>query len=408
VSRVLHICCVTLGLGQSSACCEMDIAAWLGEYYTDSDGSEVSLPDKVKEVLLTAFNDDVLDEKQDILDDAVDLPPKRMKQLVEIFQIAYKDVTPPAEQKLMHLARIDRWLRARFSEDEDGTSSVLDGKGKDKPSEAESKDLTAQGLTQPRQMRILELSLYLGRPVGDSELEGGSYKSPAATFKGSTLAKKGGDLVTLDMVIKQTLVDGKREPLEDWFTELLQLMGEDTTTEMKDVSARISLFWNQVRSDFKSPKMVARYLQLYRKRYQGRGIPVLADDNLRSAVFSALLAEKEEAPQPPTAPASLSSLSSYSGSTTSGSSIASSAAAAANEASAKMMAALDKLVVGQTEMKEVQTKLNQKVLAIERTLNSASENRCFLCNESGHKKENCPNKDKFTRSGKPKSAESES
>ena len=242
--------------------------------------------------------------------------------------------------------------------------------------------------------------MYLGRPVGDSELDGGSYKSPAATFKGSTLAKKGGDLVTLDMVIKQTLVDGKREPLEDWFTELLQLMGEDTTTEMKDVSARISLFWNQVRSDFKSPKMVARYLQLYRKRYQGRGIPVLADDNLRSAVFSALLAEKEEAPHPPTAPSSVSSLSSYSGSTTSGSSIASSAAAAANEASAKMMAALDKLVVGQTEMKETQTRLNQKVLAIERTLSSGASDKCFLCNESGHKKENCPNKDKFTRSGK--------
>ena len=387
----------------------MDIEAWLGEYYQDSDGSEVVLPDAVKTVLMKAFQDGVLDAKQDVLDDKVELVPKRMKQLVEVYHVAYKDVVPTADQKQMHLVRIDRWLRARYSDSEDEASSVLDGKIKEKPTEAEDKDLTAQGLSLPRQMRILELSLYLGRPVGDSELDGGSYKSPAATFKGSTLAKKGGDLVTLDMVIKQTLVDGKREPLEDWFTELLQLMGEDTTAEMKEVSARVSLFWNQVRSDFKSPKMVARYLQLYRKRYQGRGIPVLADDNLRSAVFSALLAEKEEAPHPPTAPSSVSSLSSYSGSTTSGSSIASSAAAAANEASAKMMAALDKLVVGQTEMKEVQTRLNLKVLAIERTLNSASENRCFLCNESGHKKESCPNKEKFTRSGKPKvSFESES
>ena len=99
--------------------------------------------------------------------------------------------------------------------------------------------MTEQGFAKPRQMRILELSLYLGRPVGDAELEGGSYKSPAATFKGSTLAKKGGDLVTIDMVIAATLVDGKREPLYEWFTELLQLIGEDTTDETKLVSDRI-------------------------------------------------------------------------------------------------------------------------------------------------------------------------
>ena len=385
----------------------MDFEAWLGENYTDSDGSAVALPVPVQAILLQAFKDGVLDDKQDILDDEVWLPSKRMKALVEVYQTAYKDVVPSADQKQMHLVRIDRWLRARYSDDEDEASSVLgskEGKSMKKPSDAEAKDLKSQGLTMPRQMRVLELSLYLGRPVGDSELDGGSYKSPAATFKGSTLAKKGGDLTTVDMVIKQTLADGKREPLEDWFTELLQLMGEDTTEDMQPVAARISLFWNQIRSDFKSPKMVARYLQLYRKRYQGRGIPILADDNLRSAVFSALLAEKEEAPQPPTAPASLASLSSYSGSTT-GSSVASSAAAAANE---KVMAVLDKVLAGQTEIKEVQTKLSQKVLAIERTVNSGTGDRCFLCNETGHKKENCPNKEKYTRSGKLKSEASES
>ena len=174
--------------------------------------------------------------------------------------------------------------------------------------------------------------------------------------------------MTIDMIIAATLVDGKREPLDEWFTELLQLMGEDTTDETKLVSDRISAFWNQVRNDFKSPKMIARYLQMYRKRYRGRGLPFLSDANIRSSLFSAMLAEKEVAPQPPTAPASLSSLnSSYASSAVSGSSIASSAAA---EASAKMMAALERLVVGQSEMKETQIKLNQKVLAIERSVNA--------------------------------------
>ena len=65
-----------------------------------------------------------------------------------------------------------------------------------------------------------------------------------------------------------------------------------------------------------------------------------------------------------------------------------------------MMAALERLVVGQSEMKETQVKLNQKVLAIERSVNAEKSDRFFLCNETGHKKENCPNKEKYTRSGK--------
>ena len=69
VSLVLHFCVWTLGLGQSSACLKMDVEAWLGEYFKDSDGSEVVLPDDVKVVLAKAFKDGVLDAKQDVLDD---------------------------------------------------------------------------------------------------------------------------------------------------------------------------------------------------------------------------------------------------------------------------------------------------------------------------------------------------
>ena len=401
VSRVLHFV-FTLGRGQSSACLEMDIEAWLAASYTETDETVVSLPDVVKEVLKKAFDDSVLDEKQDILDDTQELPPKRMKALVETYQVAYKDVVDAKQLKQIHLVRIDRWLRARFSGEEDEASIIQDAKDKGKPSEAEEADLMAQGLSMPRQMRVLELSMYLGRPVGDSELDGGSYKSPPAQFKGATLAKKGGDLVTLDMVVKKTLDDGQREPLEDWFSELLQLLKEDTTEDTKQVSDRISEFWNKIRRDYRSPKMMARYLTAYRRRYCGRGLPVLSDEDLRQNLVTSLLAEKEkkeEAPPVPTAPASLSSLSSYAGSST-GSSIASSAAAAANESNAKMLAILDKVLAGQSEMKEVQIKLNQKVLAIERTVNAVSGDRCFLCNEIGHKKENCPNKERFTRSGK--------
>ena len=125
MSRVLHIRVGTLGLGQSSACLNMDVDSWLGEYFTDSDGSEVVLPDAVRTVLLKAFKDDVLDEKQDVLDDKVELAPKRMKQLVEVYQTAYKDMVSGADQKQMHLVRIDRWLRARYSDSEDEASTSI-------------------------------------------------------------------------------------------------------------------------------------------------------------------------------------------------------------------------------------------------------------------------------------------
>ena len=74
----------------------------------------------------------------------------------------------------------------------------------------------------------------------------------------------------------------------------------------------------------------------------------------------------------------------------------------------KMMATLERVLAGQAEMKETQVKLNQKVMAIERSVGADKADRCFLCNEAGHKKENCPNKDKYTRSGKPKTDSSDS
>ena len=49
MSRVLHFV-FTLGRGQSSACLEMDIEAWLAASYTETDETVVSLPDVVKAV----------------------------------------------------------------------------------------------------------------------------------------------------------------------------------------------------------------------------------------------------------------------------------------------------------------------------------------------------------------------
>ena len=51
VSRWLHSCLLTLGLGRTARVLKRDFEAWPGEYYTDSDGSEVALPDAEKEAL---------------------------------------------------------------------------------------------------------------------------------------------------------------------------------------------------------------------------------------------------------------------------------------------------------------------------------------------------------------------
>ena len=128
-----------------------------------------------------------------------------------------------------------KWF-ARYSSEEN-EPSTMDGK---KVTEAETKDLAAQGMDHPRQMRTLELTLYLGRPVGGSELENGSYRSPASSYKGATLAKKGGDLVTIDTILKRTLDDGKRDHLDDWFSDLQQLLAEQDDPDSKLVSDRVS------------------------------------------------------------------------------------------------------------------------------------------------------------------------
>ena len=57
------------------------------------------------------------------------------------------------------------------------------------PSEAEKADMLAQGMTDPTELRMLELSMHLFRPVGRKETEKGEYAVPPNAMVGAVAAR---------------------------------------------------------------------------------------------------------------------------------------------------------------------------------------------------------------------------
>ena len=83
--RVLHSwCCPRAGKGGPARvmAAAFDATVWLGESYTDVEGTVISLPGNVKTGLKKAFDDGVLEEEQDVVDDEVDLSEKKVKTLI--------------------------------------------------------------------------------------------------------------------------------------------------------------------------------------------------------------------------------------------------------------------------------------------------------------------------------------
>jgi hypothetical protein len=62
-------------------------------------------------------------------------------------------------------------------------------------------DLEEQGMSSPFELFALELSVFLGRPVGESEVSGGTYRAPPSTMAGAVAARKGGSTQTFDTVL---------------------------------------------------------------------------------------------------------------------------------------------------------------------------------------------------------------
>ena len=181
------------------------VADWLGVEFDSAVGTKIKLSASIQAALTKAHADGDWDES-DVPADEAALDAEELAELTKLFGTLYEDTfTAPATPKKTDKERLKQWLKAKYEDvgSKDVTSGVVSQQFKD--------DLAQQGMTKPAEMYYLELAMWLGRPVGEAEMVGASYRSPPTAMSGAKTAKKNGDEFTsrtIDKVLKAARESG--------------------------------------------------------------------------------------------------------------------------------------------------------------------------------------------------------
>ena len=111
-----------------------------------------------------------------------------------------------------------QWLDGRYASSKE---VAMTGTTPAKMTKALKEDLEAQGMQTIDDLAFLELTRYLGRPVGSSERKGFAHNSPAHMMEGAKTAKKHG-ATNFDVVVKEAKVSRDCSAIDSWITHLAE------------------------------------------------------------------------------------------------------------------------------------------------------------------------------------------
>ena len=170
--------------------------------------------------------------------------------------------------------RFMQWFRGNFdlkeeALDVDGTSSSI--------SDKEQKDLDAQGMSEPRVMRHLDLGMLLGRVGSKEGIKNGRYRGIPNQMDDAKLAFKQRHSTIRD-VLSECRSTHSLARLERFVTTLASDMVESGDPEIERQAARV-LQWYQaiVRNLMGRGPAIISYVEEYLDFYRGRGLPVIYD-----------------------------------------------------------------------------------------------------------------------------------
>ena len=214
-------------------------------------------------------------------------------------------------------------------------------------------DMLAQGANSVTDLLFSSVSLELGRPAVDKELEGGEYASSLAICNGITKATKSRGFKGFSELLATARVDGDLT-LPDRHMEKLQgrLMTTSSPPFHMTTGSRFTQFWSRVKTVSEDGRVVAYCVLLMVDLYSCRGMPTLYDHELiRQAERAVAIADaKVRAPQAIHL-GDQKAREGYSGySSSHGSSVSTTPSARIDEMSEKIMAQLVNLTEGQTAL----------------------------------------------------------
>ena len=291
------------------------------------------------------------------------------------------------------------------------------------PSRLAVEDMLAQGANNVTDLLFSSVSLELGRPAVDKELEGGEYASSLAICNGIIKATKSRGFKGFSELLAAAKVDGDLM-LPERHMEKLQgrLMTTSSPPFHMTTGSRFTQFWSRAKTVSEDGRVVAYYVLLITDLYSCRGLPTLYDHELmRQAERAVSLADAKVKPPKAMHLGLSQATEGYSGYSSHGSSLSTTPSSRIDEMSDKIMAQLVNLTEGQTALSSKLASQEKLTKSFDERLNSLaskvgredgtrgggsrtgseSGGACIACGQMGHKLAKCPVYAAFQKSQKP-------
>ena len=242
---------------------------WLG-----AEVGGVKLAEKTQGVLMSGFDEEVWDA-EDVPQDGGEGYDKESR---ETWSAILKDSEEAADVKLGNTGalKFHRHMAARYPVKEQKDEDGKDVPAKYMASAEEREDMRLQGMSDPADLRHLELVKYLGRPGGESEVSGGEYRAPPQTMTGCAKAVKW-KVRTFDVVMEEARKTQSSLPLEQFYANAASLCMARGTPRYTNIATLLLQVWQKTSRNIKTEDARLTYFSEFMSQMSGRGFPTLFD-----------------------------------------------------------------------------------------------------------------------------------
>ena len=161
-------------------------------------------------------------------------------------------------------------------------------------------DMLAQGASSVTDLLFSSVSLELGRPAVDKELEGGEYASSLAICHGIMKATKSRGFKGFSEILAAAKIDGDLMGADRHMEKLQgRLMTTSSPPYHMTTGSRFTQFWSRAKTVSEDGRIVAYYVLSITDLFSCRGMPTLYDHELmRQAERAVMLSDaKARAPK---------------------------------------------------------------------------------------------------------------
>ena len=271
----------------------MDADAWLGVEVISPAGTAIELGPRIDAAIRAAIDGKAL-QSSDVPAEGVLVEDALFDAMYTVLQAALGDGAKIAKVQVLSsdVARYRLWLEGRYKVKKDVPSKPEDVA--QELTDELKEDLRLQGMSAFDDIKFVELSLFLGRPVSKLERSGGAYNAPPTMMTGAIAARKSG-AKTFDDLLERCYKSNDLAAVDTWINTLSHRCTTSQASPYAGQAANRFRTWWSKACRLNAPRAVLWYVMEYRANHPGRGLPFLSDPELLALADRRLLSDGDAA-----------------------------------------------------------------------------------------------------------------